>query len=92
MFACSYPAVNAKYLSTWPLHLHPEYAEAITLIHKLKAAVTARAGQKKKKRNQTFQENLSWFCLSCYIYAKHLKLDKPTKSTTGHFEQSLSKS
>lgn len=46
MFSHFYPAVNAKDLSTWPLHLHPEYAEAITPIHKLKVAFTVRAGQK----------------------------------------------
>lgn len=51
VFACSYPAVNAQHLSTWPLHLQPEYAEAITPIHKLKVTVTVRAGQKTNKTN-----------------------------------------
>lgn len=59
VFACSYPAVNAKYLSTWPLHLHPEYAEAITLIHKLKVAVTARAGQKKPNNETKLSKKIS---------------------------------
>lgn len=39
--------MNAKYLNIWSLHLYTEYAEAITPIHKLKTAVTVRAGQKK---------------------------------------------